>query len=104
MHNLSDISFCEVADKDIEIQGGYILALNLKDENLRSLIKNLFSSPLLVEYDGQQVDSNLEVVVDKLNNNAIGNTGYLMSSEDGKFHFGVVIGRNSIQSFASSST
>ncbi|MCV3212314.1 hypothetical protein OGM63_02010 [Plectonema radiosum NIES-515] len=99
---ISDLSFCEVVEKEIEVQGGaYILAGNIKNENLRSLITRSFSPSLLVEYDRQPLYSTTDIVVDKLQNQITGESGYLTSSKDGKYQSGVIVGQNSVKSFAS---
>lgn len=97
---ISDLSFCEVVEKDIEVQGGYIFAGNLTYEDFRSLITKSFSPPVVVEYDRQQVYSAPDIVVEKLQNQTTGESGYLMSSQDGKYQSGVLLGQNSVKSFA----
>jgi hypothetical protein len=97
---ISDLSFCEVAEKDIEVQGGYTFAGNITNQDLRSLITRLFSPQLLVQYDRQPVYSAPDVVVEKLHNQTTGESGYLTSSTDGKYQSGVLVGQNSVKSFA----
>jgi hypothetical protein len=97
---ISDLSFCEVAEKEIEVQGGYTFAGNLKYEDFRSLLTRSFSPLVLVEYDRQPVYSAPDIVVDKLQNQTTGESGYLMSSKDGKYQSGVLVGQNSVKSFA----
>ncbi|MBW4476207.1 MAG: hypothetical protein KME54_04865 [Tolypothrix brevis GSE-NOS-MK-07-07A] len=101
---ISDLSFCEVVEKEIEVQGGYTFAGNLKYEDFRSLLTRFFSPSMLVEYDRQQVYSAPDVVVEKLQNQTTGESGYLTSTKDGKYQSGVLVGQNSVRSFATYST
>ncbi|MBD2773632.1 hypothetical protein [Iningainema tapete] len=82
---ISDLSFCEVAtDKDIEVKGGLSVSrsLTLRNLSISLLPKSLTFTP--VNYTREKVYSGVEYSVEKLNNPTTGESGYLVSSSDGK--------------------
>lgn len=99
---ISNLSFCELAaDKVVEVKGGLTAAENLAYEYSRWFLTSFFN-PVAVQYTTEEFYSSSEYVVEKLQNEATGKSGYVVSSRDGTSQAGVVVGRDSRKAFASS--
>ncbi len=97
---ISDLSFCEVAvEKDLEIKGGLSVPKNLKNLNLSLFFKKFLNSQF-VDYTREQLSSEPEYVVEKLENKTTGESGYVVSSKDGKMQIATLVGQNSNSTFA----
>lgn len=114
MHSfqISDLSFCEAIEKDIKVQGGVsttdslttTVTSSVTSNSLRAILNILLpsvsSSALLSEeYSGKEVYSDPKVVVSTLENKNTGESGYIISSKDGKSHTGLVVGSKSKRAF-----
>ncbi|MBN3905968.1 MAG: hypothetical protein HWQ35_05235 [Nostoc sp. NMS1] len=99
---ISNLSFCEIAsNQKVDLKGGFSLGENFRYRDI-SLYLNWFVFAVPVEFTPEQVYSGSDVIVNKLVNQPTGTSGYTVSNKDGTSQAGVITGRNSKISFASS--
>lgn len=101
---IDNLNYCESAtDIDAQIKGGMIRIEN--STNASKKLKSFLSSIITpVDLISEPVFSDAEVVVSKLTNQTTGESGVLVSTQDGTTQTGILVGSNSKRIFGISVT
>jgi hypothetical protein len=99
---ISDLSFCVPAEKEIDIKGGLTIPEQLAD-NISPLLKRFLSNVYVdIESVPDGSEGTAESTVEKIEDKSAGLSGLKITSKDGKTKVSFLSGKN--YSFASASS